>query len=132
MVFSSLMFLFFFIPAFLFIYFIFKKRNIRNYILLIFSLLFYAWGEPIYIVLILFSIFINYYLAIFIDKCKNKKLYLILDLIFNIGVLVIFKYSNFFIDGLNNIFNIHIQLRHIPLPIVISFFTFQNFYYFIN
>ena len=88
MVFSSLVFLFLFIPSFLVLYFVFKKRSIRNYILLFFSILFYAWGEPVYILLIILSTIVNYYCAILIGREKHRKLYLILDLVFNIGVLV--------------------------------------------
>jgi len=132
MVFSSLIFLFLFIPAFLVTYFVFKKRNIRNYVLLLFSVFFYAWGEPIYILLIILSTLANYYFAILIDKEKNKKLYLILALIFNIGLIVVFKYNSFFIDIFNNIFNTNIILSKIPLPIGISFFTFQILSYVID
>lgn len=132
MVFSSLIFLFLFIPTFLVTYFVFKKRKIRNYVLLLFSVFFYAWGEPIYILLIILSTLANYYFAILIDKEKNKKLYLVLALIFNIGLIVIFKYNSFFIDIFNNIFNTNIVLGKIPLPIGISFFTFQILSYVID
>ncbi len=132
MVFSSLIFLFLFIPSFLVTYFVFKKRNIRNYILLLFSVFFYAWGEPIYILLIILSTLVNYYLAILIDKEKNKKLFLVLALIFNIGLIVIFKYNNFFITMFNSIFDTSIALSKIPLPIGISFFTFQILSYVID
>ncbi len=132
MVFSSLIFLFIFIPSFLVLYFVFKKRNIRNYILLLFSVLFYAWGEPIYILLIILSTIVNYYCAILIGKEKHRKFYLILDLVFNIGVLVIFKYTNFFIDIFNNIFSTNINITRIALPIGISFFTFQILSYVVD
>ena len=132
MEFSTLTFLIFFFPLFLFSYFIFKKRSIRNLVLLIFSLFFYAWGEPIYIVLMLLSIVMNYYFAILIDKYNKKKLYLIISLICNILLLVIFKYTDFLISIFNFIFRSDIALTNIALPIGISFYTFQILSYVID
>jgi len=132
MVFSSLIFIFFFLPLFFLSYFILKKRKTRNYALLLFSLIFYAWGEPIYIFLIILSTIVNYYLAILINNKKDKKLYLIIDIIFNIGLLFLFKYNNFFIEILNNILNTNIHFVRISLPIGISFFTFQILTYVID
>ena len=97
MLFSSLTFLFIFLPLVLLIYFI-SKDKYKNIILLIFSLIFYAYGEPKYIVLMLFSIILNYFAALLIDKYhsnKNKaKLFLILDITINLLLLVLFKYTN--------------------------------------
>ena len=132
MIFSSLVFLFCFFPAFLFCYFLAKKRKIRNIILLVFSLLFYGYGEPIYVLLMILSIIINYFIALFLDKEENKKRWLIIGLIFNIGVLFIFKYTNFFLDNINNIFNLSISFLSISLPIGISFYTFQILSYLID
>jgi len=123
MVFSSLVFLFCFLPIFLICYFVFKQRKIRNFVLLMFSLLFYGYGEPIYLFLMILSIIVNYYLAKFIDK-KEGKLGIILALIFNLGFLFFFKYMNFFIDNINNIFNLNMNFLEISLPIGISFYTF--------
>ena len=83
MTFSSLIFLTLFLPLFLLSYFVIKNRKYRNFVILIFSLLFYAWGEPVYIFLILFSILVNYLLALLIDKKREKK-YLILAVAFNL------------------------------------------------
>ena len=127
MTFSSLIFLTLFLPLFLVSYFVIKNKSYRNFIILIFSLLFYAWGEPIYIFLILFSILINYFLAILIDKRREKK-YLILAIVFNLGLLIYFKYTNFIID----IFNLNIDNINVVLPIGISFYTFQILSYVID
>ena len=130
MVFSSILFIFFFLPVFLLLYFIAPKK-IRNTILLIFSLIFYAWGEPIYIILMILSTFINYILALLMNK-NNKKIYLILCIIINVLLLGIFKYLGFFIDNINDILNLNITNPNLTLPIGISFFTFQAMSYTID
>lgn len=133
MVFNSFVFLFTFLPIVLLSYFICKKRNTRNIILLIFSLLFYAWGEPIYILLMILSIVCNYWLAIFIDKFeKNKNIILVIDLIFNIFIIAFFKYGNFIIDNLNLLLLTSIPNLKLSLPIGISFYTFQILSYVID
>lgn len=131
MVFSSLLFIYFFLPIFFIAYFIIKNRKYRNIVLLLFSLFFYAYGEPFYLILMVFSIVINYFFAILIDKFQSKKLF-ILDLIFNIGLLGIFKYFNFFLENINNFFNLNINFINIALPIGISFYTFQIMTYVID
>ena len=132
MVFSSLIFLFCFLPLFLICYFIPKKRKFRNIVLLLFSLAFYGYGEPIYLILMILSIVINYFMALWMNKSKHKKNWLIIDIVFNIGLLLIFKYSNFFIDNINNIFNFNVKFLEISLPIGISFYTFQILTYVID
>ncbi|MBQ1551878.1 MAG: MBOAT family protein [Bacilli bacterium] len=134
MIFSSLSFLFFFLPLLLVIYYI-SKDNYKNYILLIFSLIFYSWGEPVYILLMILSIIINYIVAILIDKYKDKKIkkfILIIGILIDIGLLFYFKYSNFFIDILNNIFGLSYKITEIVLPIGISFYTFQEISYLVD
>ena len=131
MVFSSTIFMFMFLPLFLLCYFIAKKVKTRNIILLLFSLLFYAWGEPYYIFLMIISIIINYYLTILMDKKKSKGL-LILLIIFNIGLLFSFKYVNFFINNINALFSLSIDNINLSLPIGISFYTFQILSYVID
>ena len=133
MVFSSMIFIWVFLPILFLIYFIVPKK-FKNIVLLIFSLLFYAWGEPIYILLMLFSIVINYFLGLFIDKYKKqRKLFFIIDVIFNISLLGYFKYFNFFAININAIFgNELLSLRNIMLPIGISFYTFQILSYIID
>ncbi len=134
MLFSSLTFLIIFLPILLILYYI-SKDKYRNIILFIFSLLFYAWGEPKYIFLMLLSIVINYFLAIFIDKFKsknNKRIIMILAVIFNVSLLFVFKYLNFFITNINSLFNTNLGLLKVTLPIGISFYTFQILSYVID
>ncbi len=132
MEFTSILFLFLFFPAFLFCYFICKKRNIRNYVLFFFSIIFYAWGEPFYVFLILISILVNYVLAILIDKKKNRKLWFILALVFDLGTLLVFKYTDFIINTINFIPKLNLPLVNLALPIGISFYTFQMVSYIID
>ena len=132
MLFSSLTFIVVFLPVLLLIYFI-SKDEYKNYILLAFSLLFYSWGEPKYILLMIISIIINYIMALLIDKFrKNSKSLLILTIIINIGLLIFFKYSNFFITTFNDLTNNNLKLLNIALPIGISFYTFQVLSYVID
>ena len=132
MLFSSLTFLIIFLPVLLVIYYLIKEKY-RNYILLFFSLIFYSWGEPKYILLMIISIIINYIMALLIDKFrKNSKSLLILTIIINIGLLIFFKYSNFFITTFNDLTNNNLKLLNIALPIGISFYTFQILSYVID
>lgn len=138
MLFSSLTFLFGFLPILLILYFIIKNRKYKNVVLLIFSLLFYAWGEPKYILLMLLTILIVYIFGILIDKFDRekkltlKKLSLILCIILVLGSLIYFKYSNFLIENINSIFNTKINLINVIMPIGISFYTFQILSYIID
>ena len=137
MIFSSFTFIFIFFPLTLICYFLskklFKKIEYRNIVLCIFSLIFYSWGEPKYIILMLFSIIINYFIALLIDKYRDKsELFLVLGIIINLVLLGVFKYSNFIILNINNIFNSNRTLPNISLPIGISFYTFQILSYVID
>lgn len=134
MVFSSIPFLFFFFPAFLLLYYIvpFKAKNI---VLLVFSLIFYSWGEPIYIFLMIFTSLVNYFSGIIIDACEKKnirKCVLIICIVINLALLGFFKYSNFFIRQASFLFNTDLKLLNVALPIGISFYTFQNLSYTID
>lgn len=137
MVFSSLTFLFVFLPLILIVYYL-SSRKIRNFILFIGSLIFYAWGEPVYITIMLFSTVFDYINGLLIRKyketkqLKKTKIVLITSIIVNLGILCFFKYSNFFIENIRNIFNIDIQLLNVVLPIGISFYTFQTMSYTID
>ena len=135
MVFSSMTFIWIFLPILLFVYYI-SKEKYRNIILLIFSLIFYSWGEPKYIVLMLISILVNYIFGRILDKCnkkKNKTIVLIFSIIFNLGLLVYFKYFNFIATNIDNIIgNNVIPNKNIVLPIGISFYTFQIMSYIID
>lgn len=135
MVFSSIPFLFFFLPLFLLIYFIVPKR-FKNFILLIFSLIFYAWGEPIYIILMVFSSLVDYTNGLLINKFKDNKvkskIFMILSIVINISLLSVFKYSGFLVSTINDIFHLSLSSPNLPLPIGISFYTFQTMSYSID
>lgn len=133
MVFSSFTFLFIFLPLVLLTYFLAKKRQLRNIVLLVFSLIFYAWGEPVYVILMLLSIIVNYFIALKIERRKRgKKKWMIIDVIFNLGVIGFFKYGNFIIQNINSIFHSNIGEMDLALPIGISFYTFQVLSYVID
>ena len=135
MIFSSIPFLFFFFPLFILLYFTLPFKY-KNYILLLFSLIFYAWGEPIYILLMIFSSIVDFINGKNIEKHKDdnkkKKIYLIISIIINISLLGFFKYADFFIKVINNILYLDIPLLNLGLPIGISFFTFQTMSYSID
>lgn len=135
MLFSSLTFLFAFLPLTIGLYFIVKDKY-KNYVLLVASLIFYAWGEPKYIVLMILSIIFNYFIALFINrkkkKAKSKKALLAIAVIVNIGALFIFKYLDFAINNINYAFNFNLNAPGLALPIGISFYTFQILSYVID
>ena len=130
MLFTSISFLYYFLPIVLITYFI-VPRKYKNLVLLIFSLIFYFYGEPKYIFLMLLEIFVAYIGAITIDKYKSKSIF-ILTLFIPIILLVVFKYTDFFITNINNIFNTRFKLLNIALPIGISFYTFQIISYIVD
>ena len=130
MLFTSISFLYYFLPIVLIIYFIVPKKY-KNLILFIFSLIFYFYGEPKYIFLMILEILIAYIGAILIDKYKSKKI-LILTLFIHIILLIIFKYTNFLTTNINNVFNTNFKLLNIALPIGISFYTFQIISYIVD
>ncbi len=132
MLFSSITFLFYFLPILLIIYFIVPKK-FKNLVLFIFSLFFYFYGEPKYGFLLLLSCIINYIMGNLIDKYRKRaKVFLIIALMYNIGQLIYFKYLDFFIENINNIFNTNIGFMYIVMPIGISFFTFQTISYVVD
>ncbi len=132
MLFTSIPFLYYFLPLILITYFIMPKKY-RNIVLLIFSIIFYAYGEPKYVFLMLLEILVAYFGAIIIDKnSKYKDITLIVVLIIHIGLLGIFKYTDFLILNINKIFNSHISLLNIVMPIGISFYTFQIISYLVD
>ena len=131
MVFSSLVFLFCFLPAVLFLYYIIKDIVWKNVILLIASLVFYAWGEPVYVILMMLSILFNYYAGREIEL-THKKSALAFAIVVNILILGYFKYSGFVVDTINSIFGTSFANRELPLPIGISFYTFQAMSYLID
>lgn len=128
MVFSSLVFIFIFLPIVLSIYYLVPYR-LKNLILFISSIFFYAWGEPIYIILMIFSIVINYLAALLIkntikDKSKRKFIFFTV-LLLDISILLFFKYYGFLISNINWILGLNLEIRELPLPLGISFYTFQ-------
>jgi len=137
MVFSSLIFVFFFLPFVLLGYYLLKIEY-RNVYLLITSLLFYAWGEPKFVFVIILSILINYIFGLLINLflIKNitimSRVMLLIGVVANCGLLFYFKYFDFMIDTINKIANQQLPLHHIILPIGISFFTFQGLSYVID
>ena len=134
MLFSSISFLYYFLPITLTVYFICKNKY-RNIILLISSLFFYFYGEPKYTILMLISAFSAYVHGILIDKFRDKKyskVFLVSGLSINLGILVIFKYGDFIIKNINYIFSLNINLLRLTLPIGISFYTFQTLSYVVD
>lgn len=141
MVFSSSVFLFIFLPVVLGLYFIFPSRKVKNYWILVASLFFYAWGEPVYIVLMLVSIVANWLFALAIGRTRkdqqernlSAKAILIVSLVFNIAVIGFFKYEGFLAENLNLILGSQvIPNLELPLPIGISFYTLQALSYVVD
>lgn len=127
MLFSSIPFLYLFLPIVLIIYFICPKK-LKNSVLLLSGLVFYAWGEPKYVVIMIISILVGYVFGLLIEKfidTKLAKLFLILSVSTDLGLLLYFKYADFFIYNFNEVTNLSIPLLKIALPIGISFYTFQ-------
>ena len=157
MLFSSMTFIYVFLPAVTVLYLLLRKE-LRNHLLLIASLVFYAWGEPKYLAIMLITILINYSFAILIEKSRSKEegyskaisesvisnnssaiqswfyshaksLYLVAALILDLGVLGYFKYFNFLIENLNAFFHTNTDFIKVVMPIGISFYTFQAISY---
>lgn len=135
MVFSSTIFLCVYLPLVLLGYYICPKKG-RNLFLLIVSLVFYAWGEPKYVFLMIFSILVNYIFGRLMDKNRGRqkrmKLLLVLSVVIDLGLLSVFKYTDFIITNVNAIFGSSFDLLNIALPIGISFYTFQAMSYTID
>lgn len=134
MLFSGIPFLFYFLPIVLIIYFCVPKF-LKNTVLLLASLIFYGWGEPVYLFLMAASILLGYFIGMFIDKSKTKKmkrLWLTLSVISSVVILGFFKYADFFIDNFNAVTGLSLPLLKIALPIGISFYTFQILSYTID
>ena len=135
MVFSSILFLFKFLPVAFLIYYI-APYKIKNLVLFIASLIFYSWGERKYIVIMFASILIDYCCSNAIEKFRGKKLleklFLVLSICFNLGLLLFFKYTNFFVDNINALAGTQIAGISLTLPLGISFYTFQTMSYTID
>lgn len=137
MVFSSLLFSFYFLPFVMIVYFL-SKNKYSNYILLIASLMFYSYGEPKFVFVMIGSIGVNYLLAIWLSRKKKDNAFifarniLIADIVVNIGILFVYKYLNFSVGVANQLFHLNIPVFNVVLPIGISFFTFQAISYVID
>lgn len=138
MIFSSIVFLLYFLPVFLLAYFLVPK-NLKNPLILIGSIFFYAWGAPKFIFVILITTFLDFHLVKWLDKStseKKRKLLLSLSASINLGLLFYFKYSNFFIDNVNDALSVfgvaNIQWTKLVLPIGISFYTFETITYVVD
>ncbi|MBO4693773.1 MAG: MBOAT family protein [Clostridia bacterium] len=129
MVFSSLFFLYFFLPLNLIVYRLVPSIKAKNITMLVFSLVFYAWGEPVYVLLLVLMTVADYFLSLCIDKCeprsKRAKLFLALTLTVNLGMLAVFKYGSFFLSNLKLLTGFPTSVPSVALPIGISFYTFQ-------
>lgn len=135
MVFSSNVFLMAFLPVTLVLYFMVPQRciKVRNAVLLAASLFFYGWGEPKYILVMVFSILLNYFLALAMDRFKScRSIILTWNIIGNLGILGFFKYTDFMIDTVNSILGGMLSPLYLALPIGISFYTFQTMSYVID
>ena len=137
MVFSSTEFLCFFLPIVLMLYYLCRRnRTLSNVVLTVMSLLFYAWGEPTFVLVMLASIFINWLAARVIDgnreRPRARKLALIAGLVLDVGMLAVFKYLSFFVRNLNGAFSLNLPDPQLALPIGISFFTFQAISYIVD
>ncbi len=138
MVFSSIVFLLYFLPAFLLIYY-FADKKYKNIVILVFSIFFYSWGAPKFIFVILGTTFIDFHLVKWMSKSQitlHRRLILTLSVSINLGLLFYFKYSNFFIENVNNILSVfgskNIQWTKLVLPIGISFYTFETITYVVD
>ena len=131
MVFSSLVFLSIFLPAVLILHTVIPHRGIRNVLLLIASLLFYTYGEPVYIILMIVSALLNYLFALLLGR-NHSKVILVLAVAVNLGLLGVFKYTGFLVSNVNALLGLGLPVPAISLPIGISFFTFQALSYVID
>lgn len=134
MVFSSLLFLFRFLPVFMICYFL-VPRKMKNLVLFLGSLVFYAWGEPVYIFLMLFSTISDFIWGRLIEDYRGKgssRIFLLCSIVINLFLLGFFKYADFLLQTVNSIFGTTLPLMHLPLPIGISFYTFQTMSYVID
>ncbi len=135
MIFASLLFLFIFLPLNLILYFGIPDIKVKNAVLILFSLLFYAWGEPVWVLLLLLTAFLDYRHALTIDMYRGTpkaKIALLMSIITDVGIFVVFKYSGFIIENLNLLPVINLPVPKIALPIGISFYTFQTLTYIID
>lgn len=135
MVFSSLIFLVLFLPLTVLVYYV-SPKALRNFILLIVSLMFYAWGEPLYIFIMIFATGFDYMNGLLIEKYRNRKVIarviFLSSMAISIGMLCFFKYYGFVVDNINQLLGLNIHAASLPLPVGISFYTFQTMSYIVD
>ncbi len=135
MVFASLLFIFLFLPLNLILYYSSGNKNYRNWLLVLFSLFFYSWGEPVWIIVMIFSASVDYLNALLIEQNRGThwaKAGLVSSIVINLGLLILFKYSSFLYENINSIFGLSLDIPTFTLPIGISFYTFQTISYVID
>jgi alginate O-acetyltransferase complex protein AlgI len=135
MVLSGLIFLYVFLPLNLILYYAIRNNTYRNLVLLIFSLVFYAWGQVAWAGLLLATTLVNYFFGLLIGNAKGlagKRIYLIISVLFNLGLFVFFKYSGFFLEQINVIFLFSPQVQAYGLPIGLSFYIFRALSYLVD
>ena len=135
MVFSNLFFLYVFLPLLLLLYFIWRNDTYRRAVLILFSLFFYAWGEPVCVFVMIGLVLFDFVMGLLINKADSpsmRKTWLAVAVIANLGVLCFYKYLGFFISNINGIFHSSIPVISVAMPIGISFFTFQTMSYVID
>jgi alginate O-acetyltransferase complex protein AlgI len=135
MVFSELIFIYAFLPLFLIFYFLIPNLTYKNAVLVVFSIVFYAWGEPVWVLLLIGSTVCDYFNGLFIKKhfgTKKARLGVAASLLVNLGFLFVFKYGAFFTETINGIFGISLPTAQLDLPIGISFYSFQSISYIVD
>ena len=132
MVFSSMFFMCVFLPVVFILHCVLPGIRMKNALLLLASVFFYAYGEPVYIILLFISTLLNYFCARLIEGSRYKKGVLILAVICNLGILIVFKYTDFILGTVNGLLGLNLPLPQIRMPIGISFFTFQAMSYVID
>lgn len=129
-----MMFLLFYLPAVLAVYYL-APNKLKNLVLFVFSLLFYAWGEPVYVGLMIFSTVLDYTCGLTAERfrgTRKAKIALLVSVVVNLSLLGVFKYAHFLIATVNSVFGCALPLLGLPLPIGISFYTFQTMSYTID
>ena len=135
LVFSSLIFLYAFLPLNFIFYSLSKNQTYRNWVLIVFSLIFYAWGEPVWVSLLIFSSLVDYFLGLAVEKYRGywqSKAFLITSITINLSLLGFFKYFDFIVQNINYLLGTGLPLHHFGLPIGISFYTFQTISYVVD
>lgn len=135
MVFADLFFIYFFLPFCLLFYYTAKTLERKNTVLIVFSIIFYAWGEPLFVLLLLFSAAFNWFVGLLIGRYRKTpyaKISVAAGIIIDLALLLVFKYSGFLVENFNAVFGAHVPIPKITLPIGISFFTFQAISYIID